>query len=162
MNQRKAAFFDLDSTLANTLHRHEIISKDIETPTDWLSYSLACYDDVPFAGVAALARILKEAGYLIVVISSRHEQARALTMAWLSKYSIDVTDVVLRGENETQDHVEYKIMKVRQWLDRHPSVRGALMVDDWEELREPFEEALQFPLLLVNPAYISRNNSVAK
>jgi hypothetical protein len=124
---RPVVTVDLDSTLADTRHRHGLVNPN--GPTDWVAYSMACPDDPPVAPVAALVRILAWT-HRIVIVSGRDEQARALTEEWLARHDIPWFALYLddhRHEHET--HEAYKVATIQHVDEVWGPV--AFHVDDW-------------------------------
>lgn len=82
-----AYIFDVDGTLAAMTGRH---------PFDWHRVD----EDDPIVGVIELARLLKNAGYKIIVMSGRSEAARAGTIEWLNAYGVPFDALHMRADND--------------------------------------------------------------
>lgn len=141
---------DLDSTLCDTSHRHHLVAEPREE-TDWVAYSLACPDDAPIEGACRLVQLLAP-HYRIVVVSSRDDQARGLTEAWLAAHEIPYDELILGGGNGAPAGLEdFKAHHVGEIVRRGDKV--ALMVDDLPSLPEALQ-SLGVPVLTVRPPYV--------
>ncbi|MHB8296836.1 MAG: MBL fold metallo-hydrolase [Acidimicrobiales bacterium] len=144
---------DLDSTLADTSHRHHLVlDGDERERTDWVAYSMACSEDTPIEGACRLVSLLSER-HRIVVVSSRDEQARELTEAWLERHDIPFDEVILGGAEGVPEALDdFKIHHVRSLIGRGENV--VLVIDDLPTLRDAAEQAgLEVPVLTVRPPY---------
>jgi ribonuclease J len=150
-SKRGTICVDLDSTLCDTSHRHHLVLPGEERPnTDWVAYSLACSDDAPIPGTCRLVRLLS-AHYRIVVVSSRDEQARALTEAWLAEQGVPFDELILGGANGAPAGLaEFKVHHVGALLAGGENV--ALVIDDMPGLPEAMAP-LGVPVLTVRPPY---------
>lgn len=150
---RQVIFCDLDSTIADTRHRHHMIGKGSERDsTDWVAYSMACEDDEPMHGTVRLLQLLKQAGHDIVILSGRSIEAEELTRAWLSRHGVPHDEVLLRSADDLRSNGESKAARLQEWLTANEEAMAALMLDDWPEVRD-FMAPLGIPTLLVNPVY---------
>jgi ribonuclease J len=148
-NRRATVCVDLDSTLCDTSHRHHLVDEEPER-TDWVAYSLACANDAPITGACELVRLLAP-HYRIVLVSSRDEQARGLTEAWLAAHDVPFDDLILGGVDGVPDGLEdFKIHHVAALLESGEQV--ALVIDDLPQLPDTMA-ALGVPVLTVKPPY---------
>jgi hypothetical protein len=139
---------DLDSTLCDTSHRHHMVLEgDERANTDWVAYSLACADDARIEGTCRLVRMLAE-HHRIVLVSSRHEQARSLTEAWLAGHDVPYDELIL-GDG-TVGLEEFKAHHVAALIERGETVE--LVIDDLPTLPATLE-SLGIPVLTVRPPY---------
>jgi hypothetical protein len=120
------ATFDLDSTLADTRHRHHLISPD--GATDWTAYSLACGGDALVGPVAALWRALPP-GTARVVVSARDRAAEAPTRRWLADHNLWPDLMVLGPVPEGMSHEAWKVSRIRALMWRYG--HHVFHVDDW-------------------------------
>lgn len=151
--RRGTVCVDLDSTLADTSHRHHLVLPGAERDkTDWVAYSLACADDAPIEGACQLVRLLS-VKHRIVVLSRRDEAARELTQGWLARHNVPYDELVLGGvDGAPDDQLEFKVHHLRALLERGEEV--LLMVDDLPGLGEAVAAAgLPTPVLRVQPPY---------
>lgn len=149
--KRGTVCVDLDSTLCDTSHRHHLVLPGEERDnSDWVAYSLACADDAPIAGTCRLVRLLA-ADYRIVLVSSRDEQARTLTEAWLEAQGIPFDELILGGTNGAPAGLaEFKVHHVGLLLAR--GERVTLVIDDMPGLPDAMKP-LGVPVLTVRPPY---------
>lgn len=149
--RRDTICVDLDSTLCDTSHRHHLVLAGEERErTDWVAYSLACEDDAPIAGACRLVRLLAP-HYRIALVSSRDEQARALTEAWLAAHDVPYDELILGGSDGAPAGLEeFKLHHVSALIDR--GERVVLVVDDLPGLYVAMQ-SLDVPVLTVRPPY---------
>lgn len=152
MDRRKTAVvWDLDSTLANTLHRQPMVEQIKAGKATWDDYSLAAEADEPIRGSVALLRMLQPI-HQQIIISGRSEAAWSLTNDWLYRHSIPVDRLYLRQPGESIDDTDQlKVRKIRKLLGQGLSV--VLYVEDWGPAAEAVWRELHIPVLGVNPFY---------
>jgi predicted TIM-barrel fold metal-dependent hydrolase len=123
--------FDLDSTLADTRHRHHMIAED-KVSTDWRAYSKACANDSVILPAVVLLRMLQNNRFVrIAIISGRDEAARLETEKWLADNGIECDLLLLNGHTTHYDtHEDYKIGRIREACETLAAVH-VLHVDDW-------------------------------
>ena len=140
--------FDLDSTLADTRHRHGLINND--GPTDWVAYSMACPGDDPIEWTVNLWRLFYSRGWALSIVTGRNNRARGLTMDWLTAHGI-YPDMLLMADDHhaTMDHGEYKAMSVREVAARLGQP-VSLHIDDWAPVA-PALAKIGVPCLIVTP-----------
>jgi ribonuclease J len=150
-SRRGTVCVDLDSTLCDTSHRHHLVLPgDERVNTNWVAYSLACADDAPIPGTCRLVRILS-AYYRIVLVSSRDEQARSLTEAWLAAHDVPFDELILGGvDGAPAGLADFKVHHVAALLERGENV--ALVIDDMPGLPAAMAP-LGVPVLTVRPPY---------
>jgi hypothetical protein len=149
----ETVFFDLDSTLADTRQRWGLINEEDPDSTDWVAYAQACADDVPFAGPAALIRLLWKAGYRVVILTGRSGESEGVTRKWLMEHSIPFDHLVMREKgNKYEANGPWKARKLKEFVKAHPRVKPVLMVDDWPDVKIHVEAA-GVPVLTFNPLY---------
>ncbi len=134
--------FDLDSTLADTGHRHSLI--DRENGTDWNAYSLACSDDTPIAGMVETVRLFaKIPGIEVHALSGRASVALENTRLWFARHGIPIEHIWLdedpKGWSDKFTHAEYKLHRLRQ-IERVTGKRVRLHFDDWATVASVLEK----------------------
>lgn len=149
--KRGTVCVDLDSTLCDTSHRHHLVLDGEEREnTDWVAYSMACEADAPIEGTCRLVRLLA-AQHRIVLVSSRDEQARSLTEAWLEAQGIPFDELILGGTDGAPAALaDFKVHHVAALLARGEQV--TLVIDDMPGLPAAMEP-LGIPVLTVRPPY---------
>lgn len=134
---------DLDSTLADTTHRHGLI--DRVNGTDWHAYSRECINDLPIEGMAVLIRTLVAAGVEVHALSGRKHSAYNQTMLWLDKHDIPITYVWLDETDEgdyvpgVRTHMDYKLERVLE-VQEKTGKKVILHIDDWASVAKTFEK----------------------
>lgn len=144
---------DLDSTLADTRHRHHRTPHEDPTQT-WADYAMHCAADKPMEATVRLVQMLESAGYDIHIVSFRDVGAQELTEAWLTENCVPYHELTLAssGDKDTlDDHDQYKAVAVRKLLDE--GRRVDLVIDDWPGVRKAVWDKCKVPVLIVNPCY---------
>lgn len=145
---RQAAGFDLDSTIANTHHRHHTVN-GIENP-DWEAYSMLCSDDEPIMATVTLMHVFRRNGWDIVIISGRDECAFDLTYEWLRKHMIPFDHFILRAPGRSGEHNHSIKVEQVQRLRQEGTYDIQYFVDDWPPVKPAMEE-IGIPTLIVQP-----------
>lgn len=151
--ENKAVLWDLDSTLANTYHRQGMvpaIKEHKEGGPTWEDYSMACVDDTPVDGAAALVRLLAGTVHQYGV-SGRSVCAAQLTQEWLSKHDIPLERLFLRADGDHTPNGRYKVNVIRTL--RENGIDVVLFVEDWKETGEYITQKTGVPVLLVQGDY---------
>ena len=144
-----AVGWDLDSTLASTLHRRHLIPSIKAGQATWDDYSDLCAGDAPVPGAVMLARMLHAAGHPQYAISGRSERARGKTWGWFAEHSVPMDALLLRPEG---DHTDVKVFKVQQLRElQAQGARFCLFLEDWAPVGEYITEQTGIPVLGVNP-----------
>ena len=96
--------FDIDSTLANTDHRHHFLS---ETPKNWKAFFAAAVDDTPIIITVDIYRALYGVyTNSIEFWTGRPERFRVETRKWLQKHvgpSTKYCQLSMRGYEDQRD-----------------------------------------------------------
>lgn len=123
--------FDIDGTLADLSHRLHFIQ---DKPANWAKVFAACPGDSVIDEIAYLARLLHDAGHVIMLITGRSDECEAETIEWLA-----------------HNYIPYKTMYMRTQGDHRPDneVKAELLgelLKDWKEYGPPaavFEDRKQ-------------------
>jgi uncharacterized HAD superfamily protein len=148
-----AVLFDLDSTIASTLHRQwmvDLIRSGARGAPTWDDYSMACAKDEPIEGTIALMRILAMDNHLFI-ITGRSEAARELTLDWLSNHLVPFDDLYMRPAGDRTANGKYKVQTIEKLRER--GYNPGLFVEDWPEAADYIREHAGIPVLLVNANY---------
>jgi FMN phosphatase YigB (HAD superfamily) len=127
----KTVIFDLDGTLANIETRRGISIKE-NGKMDWDIF----FDpnnislDTPNRPVITMAKLLKESGHRIVILSGRSKVTKDATRDWLKQFDVPFDVLKMRPDNK-----EFKFMPDDQlkklWLDQlFPNTDDVLCVFD--------------------------------
>jgi hypothetical protein len=103
--RRDAVIFDVDGTLADVAS----IRHYVEGPTkNFNKFHAAASLVPPHREVADLAASLKQAGLVIVVVTSRKEQWRWHTATWMRKWEIEYDHLYTRADRDGRRDVDVK------------------------------------------------------
>lgn len=127
----KTVIFDLDGTLAD-IETRRVISIKENGKMDWDIF----FDpnnislDTPNRPVITIARLLKESGHRIVILSGRSKVTKDATRDWLKQFDVPFDVLKMRPNNK-----EFKFMPDDQlkklWLDQlFPNTDDILCVFD--------------------------------
>ena len=114
----KKVIFDLDGTLALIDDRRAASTKS-NGKIDWdVFFDPKNIDmDQPNMPVIHMARTLKKAGHMIVILSGRSKATKDTTRAWLDKFGVPVD--VLKMRPTSKDFMFMPDDKLKQgWLDQ--------------------------------------------
>jgi hypothetical protein len=149
-NKLLAVGWDLDSTLASTMHRRHLIPEIRAGRATWDEYSDLCPDDEPVAGAVALARMLHDAYHPQYAISGRSARAYDQTVAWLAKHDVPIDHVILRPEGDRTENQVFK-MQILNQLRHQRGVEFGLFIEDWAPAAKFIAAYSAIPVLGVNP-----------
>lgn len=149
----KVIVCDLDSTLANTLHREHLapeadLRADVE---NWIPYSKACINDTVIAGVRQALNLYAAAGYLIVFVSGRNEEALEETKQWLFDNKVSCDGIRLHKATDLRHNGEYKANFINELKEN--GFEPVLMFEDHVSVCEMIEERTGVPCVTVRPRY---------
>jgi hypothetical protein len=144
-----AVGWDLDSTLASTMHRRYLVPEIKAGRATWDDYSDLSSDDAPVAGAVALARLLCAAGHPQYAISGRSGSARDRTLSWFRLHDVPMDRLILRPAGDRTDNKLFKVRQIHQLQDQ--GVKFCLFVEDWQPVAEYITEQTGIPVLGVNP-----------
>ena len=148
-DSKLAVGFDLDSTLASTMHRRHLVPEIKAGRATWDDYSALSPGDTPIAGAVALARLLHAAGHPQYAISGRSQCAYGKTWAWLMDHDVPMNGLILRPEGDRTDNKLFKVAKIREL--QAEGIEFCLFVEDWMPVAEYITEQTGIPVLGVNP-----------
>ena len=148
-DSKQAVGWDLDSTLASTLHRRHLVPEIKAGRATWDDYSDLSPGDAPIAGAVALARLLHFHGHPQYAISGRSGSAYARTVSWLNEHDVPMNGVILRPEGDCTDNKLFKVAKIREL--QAEGIEFCLFVEDWMPVAEYITEQTGIPVLGVNP-----------
>jgi hypothetical protein len=114
----------MDGTLSDNRDR---LAKLDRLDPDWDEFHRRQHFDPMLPDQRALLQICEDAGLAIVILTARPERYRQQTEWWLSKHGIFPDAVLMRGDNDSADTVEYKMNVIKHLLQEFVV---ALVVDD--------------------------------
>lgn len=132
---------DLDSTLADTRHRHHMI--DRVNGTDWEAYSKACVDDDVIEPTRVIVETYYAFGVEVHYVTGRVEESRHETLQWLRKKALPVDGLWMDEQPnrfDSKSHALYKRDRVLEVIAHHPHLEHLLHVDDWPDVKVRLEE----------------------
>lgn len=138
---------DLDSTLCDTMHRHER-SPHAHPDNTWYTFGETCDQDLPLVGQVGLVRLLAKE-HTIRIVSGRGDVFLDKTCEWLRRHEVPFDSVHLRSESHPDDHAGYKEMQLLRIMQTDDVV---LAIDDWPTVVEMYHRH-GIPCVCVNPMY---------
>lgn len=114
----KSVIFDLDGTLA-LIDKRRAISTDADGKMDWNTFfnpDMIELDE-PNVPVIEMAKMLKAAGYMIVILSGRSKATKEATREWLNEFGVPFDVLKMRPtSNEFKFKPDDKLKQ--DWLDQ--------------------------------------------
>lgn len=148
----KAVFFDLDSTVANTEHRSDVLGG--ESHESWVTYSRFCLGDTPIEGTVAAVRLFHDQGFDIHMVSGRNAEAEHETRAWLDHHSVPFHHLRLRAADDIRNNALYKVEYIRH--QRSLGVEVVLFFEDQVKVAQIIQQETGVPVVNVRPWYEDR------
>jgi hypothetical protein len=152
---RTVVCFDLDSTLAATLHRAWMVPEITAGRMTWLDYSMACGKDEVLPTVHVLRSLHEQ--HRIHLVSGRNECARQETEGWLALHSVPYDEMTLRQDNDYIANGPFKVREIKRLQGLGYEVR--LFFEDWDKAAEAIRKETGVPVVGVNPFYPPRNEN---
>jgi hypothetical protein len=138
--------WDLDSTVASTVHRRHLVDAIRVGESTWDSYAMMCADDTPIAGSVAL---MHELGGIHIVVSGRSAGALDLTEAWFRQHNVPIRAALLRQQGDHTPNGIYKVRVLKTMLEMGVNVR--LFFEDWGEVAVQIAAETGIPVVGINP-----------
>jgi len=116
-SKSNTVIFDLDGTLADIEERRKISTKE-DGKMDWDKF----FDpsninlDKPNWPVIQMARILKNSGHRIIILSGRSKATKETTKEWLEKFGVPFDILKMRPTGHPFKWMQDDKLK-QQWLD---------------------------------------------
>lgn len=145
----KAVFFDLDSTVANTEHRSDVLGS--ASHESWVTYSRFCLGDTPIEGTVAAVRLFHSMGFEIHMVSGRNAEAEPETRSWLTHYGIPYHHLRLRASEDIRNNALYKVAYIR--AQRGLGVEVVLFFEDQVKVAQIIQQETGVPVINVRPWY---------
>lgn len=139
------ACWDLDSTLARTLHRRYLVPFIKEGEATWHDYSMLCKDDEPIEGSVALMRELT--GHSHLAISGRSSRALSMTWTWVRYHKVPLNGIVLRPDDTENGAFKVRIVNALKALGA--DIR--LFFEDYDVAAAEIREQTGVPVVGINP-----------
>ena len=108
--------WDLDGTLACGKHRLHLLPKpeDADVTSGWLQFNMAAGDDAPINDNIQLVQSLFRAGYKIVILTGRSDDAMVLTLDWLGQHEVPYNNLIMRPKSDHRKDIEFKEDRLRK------------------------------------------------
>ena len=143
--------WDLDSTIADNLHRQPMIDKIKAGECTWDDYSLACPDDKLIHGTAWLMYLLDH-GHRHFILTGRSEVARELTEEWLGVRGVKYDRLIMRQPGDHRPNPKLKVAMLDDLVEEGLTVTGYF--DDWPAAAAAVRKAFPaLPVVVLNPCY---------
>jgi beta-phosphoglucomutase-like phosphatase (HAD superfamily) len=146
----KAAIFDIDGVLAETLPRVRIHLWE-KTKPDWNSFYADQRYDKPIPWTFTFMRALAEDGYKIALLTGRPGQFRADTIKWLHENDARYHILWLRGDDDYRPPQEAKLEQLQALRKRGWDVELAFE-DHPETVQMYMDEGL---MVYITPHFFS-------
>lgn len=148
--QATAVVFDLDSTIADTRHRHPMIEQVRNGEKTWDDYAAAAVGDTVVPGTRRLVDLLWPY-HEIHVITGRPVSTWEATKRWLVDNKVKADYIAcLTPDGEVPDN-DRKLWYLQQ--ARLQDVEVVLYVEDWPDTVQKVMTDAGVPALCVNPMY---------
>lgn len=158
---RGIAYFDMDGVLANCLWRLKFL--DNGDYTSFYDPENIKKDTLIYDG-RTLLNMYRNAGYKILIVTSRRESCRDATWEWLKKHDIDIPkeNIYLRANDDTRKSWEVKKDLVKKANKDHmrdylPLENAHFFVDDYPENCEAISQ--EFPSITTVCFGVGRMNT---
>lgn len=143
--------WDLDSTVASTVHRRYLIPKIRAGEATWDDYSVLCTEDDPIEGSIELMKLMDEMNPWVrhVAISGRSERAMSRTVTWCTDHGAPFFRYMLRPDGDYTPNGEWKVRCIRNLESEGYRVR--LFFEDWDQTAKYIREHAKVPVVGINP-----------
>ena len=102
----KTIIFDMDGTLSNPSHRQHFMNKEKK---DWSSFYVAAAHDEPNKEILEMYLMYKmNPEYETVIVTGRPEKYRLLTIQWMNKHDIPMSEIYMRPDGDFQQDYTLK------------------------------------------------------
>jgi len=117
MTDAKAVIFDIDQTLANNFHRHNLADNK-----DWSKFHDACLLDDPIVPMMKLLCMFYYSGHEVFLLTARPEAVRIKTNTWLKSYSgleFGARNLLMRRNDDERPSCEVKESMLHRKILKH-------------------------------------------
>jgi hypothetical protein len=98
---KRYVIVDLDGTCSNAVNRQHLV--DGSQKRDWDKFYDQCGEDEAHEDVINLVRVLKDAGYVIVLMTGRVQRVRGRTLMWLTAKNFPAFEALwMRPDGDTR------------------------------------------------------------
>ena len=93
---RNICIFDLDGTLSNGNHRlHLLPKKDLHLTESWTAFNMAAVGDAPITDTIRVMEAMRAAGFIVIILTGRSDEAREITEKWLVQNGASHYDLLI-------------------------------------------------------------------
>ena len=129
---RTFVIVDLDGTLSDSFYREEV-------KPDWDAYHAASINDAPLGDMADIIKTLS-VDNTIIAMTARPEKWRTVTMAWLLRNEIPISELLMRPMDDWRSVPEVKMALAVSRFGGTEQIRDNVLfiVDDREDVVQAF------------------------
>ncbi len=133
---RRCVLVDIDHCLSNAFPRDGMIGNNT-----WDEYHEASLRDEPLHDVVMFINTLYASGFHIIGLTARPGKWRQLTNDWLLKHGVQLTELLMRGDEEFRPSREMKIALAISFFATKEKVKEsvAFVLDDREDVCAAFK-----------------------
>ena len=93
---KNICIFDLDGTLSNGNHRlHLLPKKDLHLTESWTEFNMAAGVDAPITDTIRVMKAMRAAGFIVIILTGRSDEAREITEKWLVQNGASHYDLLI-------------------------------------------------------------------
>lgn len=93
---RNICIFDLDGTLSNGNHRlHLLPKKDLHLTESWTAFNMSAGGDAPITDTILVMKAMRAAGFIVIILTGRSDEAREITEKWLVQNGASHYDLLI-------------------------------------------------------------------
>lgn len=93
---KNICIFDLDGTLSNGNHRlHLLPKKDLHLTESWTEFNMAAGGDAPITDTIRVMKAMRAAGFIVIILTGRSDEAREITEKWLVQNGASHYDLLI-------------------------------------------------------------------
>lgn len=93
---KNICIFDLDGTLSNSNHRlHLLPKKDLHLTESWTAFNMAAGGDAPITDTIRVMEAMRAAGFIVIILTGRSDEAREITEKWLVQNGASHYDLLI-------------------------------------------------------------------
>ena len=93
---KNICIFDLDDTLSNGNHRlHLLPKKDLHLTESRTAFNMAAVGDAPITDTIRVMKAMRAAGFIVIILTGRSDEAREITEKWLVQNGASHYDLLI-------------------------------------------------------------------
>jgi hypothetical protein len=134
----KVVLLDLDHTISNAFWRDGIADLVMAKEATWDDYHNKLSLDLPIWPMVHMIQSLYRDQWFICAITARPEKFRQITMQWLFKYDIYISELLMRPDENFRPATEIKMELVRERWGSQFTDFVKLVIDDRDDICKMF------------------------